>query len=1073
MSRTFKLVSGSDEINLIESIEPGTPGIMASRGGLNDNSTRPNNTFSSSSLVDGARLRLKKTLPVVARYRLNMVGTSHDNVASQIQAFQRILRKGDLNALTQWQQEPLYIQSQTTNESGVRYSKVLAWNGDELSDFFTHPYEVDTELDDFEILLVREPYWRNHPPGFVPHKQAMQSGYPILLNVDDGLQFDSMTPAWDKNAQFDGSTTASDYFDAVSDAGSKLTVIEGAKHDGLQGMNIANANTTTAYGRLDIAGSPIKNFSCFWIDPNSIGIGANEIRIYQLTGANGAAIDNLYIELIDSVNPYQMQVNYADDDTADVALGNVEVPDEFIFITAYWESASAPAADDGIIRVNFYKSDGTLLGSVTKTDVDSDAVTLDDCRYGTVESAAGTPTGNFYIDTIYQDVDGAPFPLSFAGRGGNYGLAIPINNVIDREGTISGPSDDTEMTFDFWLDLNTLTMASNDQFMLAKATGSGATGVAWQVEIIKTASAYTVRCSYVDDDSAVTPLTDITLTDQYNHIVVEWQASSGLDDGKITFTAGRGQEAVTGIDNDGHDIDAFEIGVDDLDAGTIGLLYIDQILWGDEFSLSKYHQQLDFELNTGFVANFRQTTGVLSHIFMEDTGTGFSANFAFTTSFPYWEVSGSTPAVNDNVYFGSDEPFYQVIYNLTVGGSVTGLTIQPEYWNGAWTSFESVGDSSFSSGFTGHEAISWEGAADWTTVAVNGETKYWIRLRITAITAWTTSPEQGDHIVFSVNHPYVEINTSQIVGDVPALAMIRLINYEAPIQLTWAALGIKSRGLDNFVSRLNAGGANPTTWTEAYTNDTSKVADETAPGGNVAQCTFATNQDLVQRVDIDVLSPTIEPDFEGTYRIYLRAKQTSGDAGDVSIQLQLKHSITTIGKTIKTLQTDGGIEVFDMGVFSIKNFGELGDEANTQVGLSFRIWASSANGTTPNIDFHDLVLIPIDEYSVNTNWNALSGQGITSNSRLQIDNGLLREAATQMLGSAAATRKDISTVYQALSTYQVQGALPLLEPRKRMRIYFLLADDSDNDNILESGQGQGIGVEIHTHNQWIHLRGAD
>ena len=850
MSRHFKLISGSDEVDLINTADTG---IIASRGGFGANRNIKKNTFTSSELADGASLRFQKALPVAERYRLNLKGSSHDNAASQIQALQRIMRKGDLNQLTDWQEEPLYIKQQATNETNTRYSKVLAWQDNSYPDFFAPPFEGDSQLDDFELRLVREPYWRSTVPGTMPSAEP--------LKFPDFPWFDEY-----------GGTRAS--FDVIA--------------------------------------------------------------------------------------------------------------------------AAALEGDWG---------------------------------------------GAFTLDGAGSEIYG-------------------IDNLPNGETTIA-----VEILFD----PNTLTMDNTDAFQILVAVSPGTGSVAFRLGLLKDGSDYKLQAIYFTDAGGIAKnFAEVTLVDGSNLIRAEWEASSapGADDGTFEiFLNDVSQRSDSGADNDTHNVTSIQSGaIAGLDAGTSGTFYIDRIRWDDALAPTAYERTIDFEETLGFVSNFRQSSGVLSHIYAyDDSATGFSGNLVAEPSWPWFEVSGSTPAVGDIMYFGSAEPFFHLIFNTVVDLVAAGLTFDVEYWDG--DSWEDVPATAYST--IGDRVLKWPGEGDWATVAVNGQTKFWVRIIIDGLTSWTTSPEQGDQIAYTVNNPYIELNNTQVHGDVPPISLYRLLNYRTSTLsgVAWIGMGIKSRGLDNFVSRLNAGGDNPTGWGESYGTDTAKTADETAPEGNNATCTFATNQALVFRLLISVTDADIETDFEGTYRIYLRAKQVGGDAGDVSMQVIVIRSLVITGEEVKTLQSDADIDLYDMGIFSIGRADVLGDEIKAAMTLQIYVYASSSNGTTPNLEIHDIILMPVDEQALFlsgdfTKLNPLQG--------LQIDSGVLRESSDKLRFSETTG----SEGFTVETPWETRAAFLEIEPRRKSRIFFLIA--SENSNIIDrSNQVQGLGVNLYLAEQWNTLRGSD
>ena len=849
MSRHFKLISGSDEVDLINTADTG---IIASRGGFGTNRNIKKNTFTSSELADGASLRFQKALPVAERYRLNLKGSSHDNAASQIQALQRIMRKGDLNQLTDWQEEPLYIKQQTTNETNTRYSKVLAWQDNMYSDFFAPPFEGDSQLDDFELRLVREPFWRSTVPGTMPSAETMK----------------------------------------------------------------------------------FPDFPWF---------------------------------------------------------------DEY-----------------GGTRVNFEVTPEAAL-----------------------EGGWG---GAFTVDGVGSEIYG-------------------VDHLPSAENTIS---------IEFLLDINSLTMADADFFEVMRALSPGTGGIAFLMLVIRTDPNYRISVQVKKDDGTNVLLTTTTISDQSVKVRLEWTAASapGANDGTAElFFDDVSQTSTSTVDSDTHNITAIRMGaISNLAAGTSGTFYIDRYRWDDALAPSAYERTIDFEGETlGFVSNFRQSTGVLSHIYaFDDSATGFSANLAFEISWPWFEVSGSTPAVGDIMYFGSDKPFFHLIFNTVVDLVAADLTFDVEYWNGSWTDVPATAYSTI-----GDRVLKWPGKGDWATVAVNGQTKFWVRIIIDGLTSWTTSPEQGNQIAYTVNNPYIELNNTQVHGDVPPISLYRLLNYQRSTLngVAWIGMGIKSRGLNNFVSRLNAGGDNPAGWSESYGADTAKTADETAPEGNNATITFATNQALVFRLLISVTDADIETDFEGTYRIYLRAKQVGGVAGDVTMQIIAIRSLVVTGEEVKTLQTDADIDLYDMGTFSIGRADVLGDEIKAAMTLQFYVYASSSNGTTPNLEIHDIGLMPVDEQALfvsgaYTKLNPFQG--------LQIDSGVLRESSDKLRFSETTG----SEGFTVETPWETRGSFLEIEPRRKSRIYFLIA--GENSNIVDyTNQGQGMGVNLYLAEQWNTLRGSD
>lgn len=82
----------------------------------------------------------------------------------------------------------------------------------------------------------------------------------------------------------------------------------------------------------------------------------------------------------------------------------------------------------------------------------------------------------------------------------------------------------------------------------------------------------------------------------------------------------------------------------------------------------------------------------------------------------------------DYLYLGQNNPFIGATFNLSTNGSYGTITWQ--YYNNSWITLTTLN----SYDFTASGTIKWELPSDWSTVAVNGTTKYWIRCSVASVT---------------------------------------------------------------------------------------------------------------------------------------------------------------------------------------------------------------------------------------------------------------------------------------------------------------------------------------------------
>jgi hypothetical protein len=97
----------------------------------------------------------------------------------------------------------------------------------------------------------------------------------------------------------------------------------------------------------------------------------------------------------------------------------------------------------------------------------------------------------------------------------------------------------------------------------------------------------------------------------------------------------------------------------------------------------------------------------------------------------------AAPAVNDGYYFGCNYPFGLLRLNIGTSGVATTMTLTWYYYNGsAWVALSNVtdGTSSFTAAPGNHD-VTFTIPVDWTAVAINGVTAYYIYAKLTAYTA--------------------------------------------------------------------------------------------------------------------------------------------------------------------------------------------------------------------------------------------------------------------------------------------------------------------------------------------------
>ena len=167
----------------------------------------------------------------------------------------------------------------------------------------------------------------------------------------------------------------------------------------------------------------------------------------------------------------------------------------------------------------------------------------------------------------------------------------------------TGLSDLRQTRLIFYFDPNTMTMATNDRFLLIQALDGSDT--VFTAEIQDDGTNYEVRVTRYTDVAATASTSFYDLSDASNTIRIDWESSpaDGSNAGKLAlFIGGTLQEELLGIDNDLLEIDSLRVGfVSGVDAGTEeGVIYIDELTF-DSFAGRRYEAAVDFNgvSNTG------------------------------------------------------------------------------------------------------------------------------------------------------------------------------------------------------------------------------------------------------------------------------------------------------------------------------------------------------------------------------------------------------------------------------------------------------------------------------------------
>jgi hypothetical protein len=333
----------------------------------------------------------------------------------------------------------------------------------------------------------------------------------------------------------------------------------------------------------------------------------------------------------------------------------------------------------------------------------------------------------------------------------------------------------------------------------------------------------------------------------------------------------------------------------------------------------------------------------------------------------------------------------------------------------------------------------------------------------------------------------VELAATQSLGTINSLARIRLQNRSdnggpggsnPQLYSNRIMAGIMPvtdhtnfRAFLNFSDEQNQTGVSIDVSVDTADSASSLVDNLSASTGRAVffDAGLATLDALTDRVSIK-LTTTIARDYYGTFRAFLRGKQTGGSAGEVSLRLKVVSgsggisSLSDIQTTAST--TDHELIEFEellvLPVSSLFTSDELGDET----AITLQIAASAADA-----DFYayDLFLLPTNLIYIDAKDEANTATSAISNgSRLSVDSitvpKLLVKGVAELVTTGA---------YKASYRMDSNGPMGLLIGQQQ-RIWILSASTTaaasniwiSKPEVLHSGM-------VSATDRWITGRGAN
>ncbi len=985
MAPILKITDGDTEVDLISlnggfHLEDWTPEISGYKG---------DGTFQSSPLSDGRRLVDRRFENATEKFQLKLNDLSQNATIRDSRLLRQLLEKAANYWVTDWQDEPVWIEAKADCEDNIRYA--LIQKGALITD--DNPYAggflaKDNALMDDLTLVVERGHWLAHPPG---------EGECLPASVGGSFVADiGVTVSWTSLSTI-ASRDADNGINFFRSSGGYLFI--GTKGNGIYRSTNQGVNWTQV-------SAAAYNFESFCEVTSSI----------LLAGATDAANYDCFV--------YRSTDSGATWAVVDTYSGTATDPRQHVSCVKLMSGAC--------LSFHTRLSSTSYWMSIINRSTDNGATwTL------FVGSSSGKHTP-YILPTVTQAM-----PVFQISTGRIFALGSCLLGYSDDNGltwTVSGTVGNDFTTGD-------MIQLQNSDILIVRNC---------QTERLNSVTLHN------EGGGLVGGWDDLTL--RISKLV---QASDGtifaIDRAscKVYYSCDNGSSWTLDADlgaNAGDSLvyrsDGVLLALTDSGAGGTITVYYRALTGAGGFSMS-----MNYGITEGAacseilpVAN-QQMNWNLTHVKILDAPATYTNIHPITAaSFPQ-RLLPAVPVATDIVYFGVaggigaiTPTFNNLVFDIGVPAvAATSYAMIWEYYNGAWVTLNVQDNTKISQPFDkgGIGSVHWLPPSDWTAVAIDGITCFWVRCRVSAATGAMSPPYQSNRQIYIADSNAVVIDDTKVEGDIPAV-----------LQITGAALadvdGIAGSLPDSYFDRLVVGLRStargqyfkaiincsdeqvPSGFTKTAGVNSSFAADVEAPTGRCLLYNPAGAEAMLTRLTI-AISTSIAREYAGAYHAFLRCGQSLGSPGDVGIRLQVTTGSGGVVYTsvTKYLYSLNDWQVVDLGrveipASDIMLSSEVGDVT------TLAIQASAASGT-PNLYLFDLVLIPVDEWAGDFLDSAFNQESYIENGRL-----LEVDSLTNLKRNIRALVKS-NAGNVAYSIYQtVANGEAIMQPHEDQKLWFLM-----------------------------------
>lgn len=369
------------------------------------------------------------------------------------------------------------------------------------------------------------------------------------------------------------------------------------------------------------------------------------------------------------------------------------------------------------------------------------------------------------------------------------------------------------------------------------------------------------------------------------------------------------------------------------------------------------------------IAN-KHNRAAITHVFRYDASAGtYSANLVGAAT-PFGLLPNPLGA-NDAIYFGcatslaDSGPFLSVVFDLIRGSGYTWIW---QYWDstGAWR--EPMMRTDGTNGLTNNGVraycfIPYPDSRAWVTTTINGVTGYWLRLVVTSMSASPVIPQQQNRAIYTATTPYVDIAADDLPGEIPTL-LRALLYHHSNFDIRRLFMGARSlsRGVDfsaywNFADEQQPSGVTCAPQYPAYFDNC-----DDSPTGRVIIYAPGSPQPLSPVAKFRI-SSAVSDQYAGRYRVFIRWCEMYISSATPTVSIQAVTSVAGYNNWASAVR-----RLSYVGAESTPALTEMGFVTIPPHTDPFYIYVyAGAAISTSTAKFFDLILLPVDEYSVQIN----------------------------------------------------------------------------------------------------------